>query len=240
MGTLAGHKVKEKYGNLLHVEGGITGTLKTVEDGVGQASPLKLSTTEVAFTSAPTTDNSEATALLVNSSNEIVKRELDAIAFDGQTFPETIIAAVDVDLNFVGGSTNTLTYATVDNATDGSSFHLYSKTADLSLDNSTGEITTSSESLVKVSGSFRVVASANGTNITYVLQKSTDEGVSWSNYSTVNVIKSTGHATAIQIHSFFATFLVEASAVYRIRITTSDDIVVKPGTQVEFNKRLPQ
>ena len=58
MSTLAGQKVKDKYGNLLQVEGGVTTTLKNVEDGTGDVTALKLSTTAVGvgsltFNSAP-------------------------------------------------------------------------------------------------------------------------------------------------------------------------------------------
>jgi hypothetical protein len=88
MSTLAGQKVKDKYGNLLQVEGGVTTTLKNVEDGTGDVTALKLSTTAVgvsslAFNSAPTTDDAELTALLVDGSNNVVKRELNAVAFSG-------------------------------------------------------------------------------------------------------------------------------------------------------------
>ena len=246
MSTLSGQKIKDKFGNLLHIEGGVTSTTKNVEDGTGDATALKLSTTEVeingtqSFTAAPATDNTEATALLLNASNEVVKRELDAIAFSGQAFSETVIAAVGSDQAIAGGVTATLVYTAVDNATDGSSFHLYSGTADLTLDHTAGTVTTGTRSLVKVSGSFRTLVPTNNTTIDYTLEKSTDGGSTWSTYSTVNVIKSVGDPTAIQVHSFFATFLVDAAALYRIRIRPSADITVKPGTQVEFNKRQPQ
>ncbi len=45
MATLSGTKIKDKFGNLLQVDGGITSTTKDVEDGTGDASALKLSTT---------------------------------------------------------------------------------------------------------------------------------------------------------------------------------------------------
>ena len=246
MSTLSGTKIKDKFGNLLHIEGGVTSTTKNVEDGTGDATALKLSTTEVeingtqSFTAAPATDNTEATALLLNASNEVVKRELDPIAFAGQAFSETVIAAVAADQNIAGGATFTLVYTAVDNAVDGSSFHLYSGTPELTLDHAAGIVTTGTRSLVKVSGSFRTIVPNNNTTIDYTLEKSTNGGASWSTYSTVNVIKSTGSPTAIQVHSFFATFLVDAAALYRIRIRPTADITVKPGTQVEFNKRQPQ
>ena len=84
MATLAGEKVKDKYGNLLQVNGGVDGTLSTVEDGNGNTSALKLSSTEVGlpstgtkFTGTPSNAASELTMLMVNGSNQVVTREFD-------------------------------------------------------------------------------------------------------------------------------------------------------------------
>tara|TARA_R100001510_G_C7631428_1_gene190210 strand:- start:334 stop:1398 length:1065 start_codon:yes stop_codon:yes gene_type:complete len=94
MATLSGTKVKDKFGNLLQVNGGVDGTLSTVEDGNGNTSALKLSSTEVQlpstgtkFTGTPSGSASELTMLMVNSSNQVITRELDstlstAINFD--------------------------------------------------------------------------------------------------------------------------------------------------------------
>lgn len=88
MATLSGQKIKEKFGNLLQVDGGINSTTKTVEDGLARESALKLSENTVEidgdlnFTAAPTTDNSETTALLLDNSTppKMVKRELSSLA----------------------------------------------------------------------------------------------------------------------------------------------------------------
>ena len=84
MATLSGTKVKDQFGNLLQVEGGVDGTLSTVEDGNGNTSALKLSSTEVQlpsagtkFTGTPPNAASELTMLMVNSSNQVVTREFD-------------------------------------------------------------------------------------------------------------------------------------------------------------------
>ena len=246
MSTLSGQKIKDKFGNLLHVEGGLTSTTKDVEDGTGDASALKLSTTTVEvdgilnFTSAPSTDNTEATALLINSSDNVVKRELNSVAFDGQSFPETVIGTVETDQAITGGTTETLVFAAIDNATDGKSFHLYSGTSVLTLTAANGQVLVGQDGLLKISGSFRTVVPTNNTTINYTLERSTDSGSTWSSYSEVDVIKSVGSGTAVQVHSFFGTFLVRDGYIYRIRINPSADITIKPGTQVEFNRRQPQ
>lgn len=76
MATLAGQKIKDKYGNLLHVEGGANATVKTVEDGGGTATALSVSTDKVQvdalkFTTAPASGSS-ATALALDSNNDVI------------------------------------------------------------------------------------------------------------------------------------------------------------------------
>jgi len=245
MSTLSGQKVKDKFGNLLHVEGGLTSSTKNVEDGTGDASALKLSTTEVeingtqSFTSAPATDNSEATGLLINSSNEVVKRELSPIAFNGQEYPEHIFATVGGDVAVSPAGYN-IAYAAVDNATDGASFHLYNGTDIFTFDNVAGTFRANADTIVKISGTFRTVVPTNNTTINYNLQLSTNGGSTWSTYNELDIIKSVGDPTAVQAHSFFGAFFVTSGNLYRILVTPSNDITLKRGTQIEFNRVLPQ
>ncbi len=71
MATLSGNKIKDTYTSLLKLDSnGATTTIKAVEDGAGTDTALSLSTDTVQvdklkFTSAPNTDSSELTALLV-------------------------------------------------------------------------------------------------------------------------------------------------------------------------------
>ena len=119
MATLAGQKIKDKYGNLLHVEGGVTATLKTVEDGGGNDTGLKLSTDTVeidgtlSFTNTPTVSSTELTALLLDANGDVVSRELGAGAFgDGSGGVSTLSGLTDTtitspsngDLLFYNGS----------------------------------------------------------------------------------------------------------------------------------------
>ena len=84
MATLAGTKVKDKYGNLLQVNGGVDGTLKTVEGGDGTSTALKVSSTEVQLPSAgtkltgtPPNDTSVVKMIMLNGSNQVVTRDFD-------------------------------------------------------------------------------------------------------------------------------------------------------------------
>ena len=126
MATLSGTKIKDKFGNLLHVEGGITSTTKTVEDGTGNASALKLSedTVEIDgdlnFTAAPSTASAEETALLIDDSNNVVKRELGTAAFKDE-FPR-IIARATGSQTVTTGTTQAVKFNGIDNATSTASF----------------------------------------------------------------------------------------------------------------------
>ncbi len=124
MATLSGNKVKDTYTSLLKLESnGVTSTLKTVEDGAGVDSALKLSTDEVevaalSFATAPTTDSSELTVLLLDGSNNVVKRELDASAFSSSSENAFKTIAVSGQSNIVADSaTDTLTLAAGSNIT---------------------------------------------------------------------------------------------------------------------------
>lgn len=126
MATLSGTKIKDKFGNLLHVEGGITSTTKNVEDGTGDASALKLSNDTVEidgdlnFTAAPTTDSSETTALLIDSSDNVVKRELGTAAFKDE-FPR-IIARATGSQTVAENTEQDVKFNGIDNATPTASF----------------------------------------------------------------------------------------------------------------------
>lgn len=97
MATLTGQKVKDAYQSLLKLESGtLTSTTKVVEDGAGNDSPLKLSTTAVevagtlSISTAPSTSSSELTALFLDgTTNNIVTRELDASAFTSASVSAT-------------------------------------------------------------------------------------------------------------------------------------------------------
>jgi len=126
MATLSGQKIKEKFGNLLQVEGGINSTAKTVEDGLARESALKLSENTVEidgdlnFTAAPSTDNTESTALLIDSSDNVVKRELGTAAFKDE-FPR-IIARATGGQTVASGNTEDVKFNGIDNATPTASF----------------------------------------------------------------------------------------------------------------------
>jgi hypothetical protein len=90
MATLSGQKVKDAFASLLKLSTNTaTTTLKNVESGDGVTTALQIGTTKVGvngtleFPTVPATGSTEVDALLLNASNQVVKRTLNAAAFSG-------------------------------------------------------------------------------------------------------------------------------------------------------------
>jgi hypothetical protein len=173
MSTLSGQKIKDKFGNLLHVEGGITSTTKDVEDGTGDASALKLSTTTVEvdgtlnFTSAPSTDNSEQTALFINGSDNVVKRELGTSAFKAER--PRIIARQASDNALTSGTNADLAFAAVDNSDANASF-AEDDDSNYRLEGSSTRIVVGNSGVYRIDVSLSLVNNGNVT-VTIELRK---------------------------------------------------------------------
>ena len=174
MATLSGNKVKDTYESLLKLESnGVTTTLKTVEDGAGVDSALKLATDKVevaalAFTTAPTTDGSELTALLVDGSNNVVKRELDASAFTQTTvvFANPMWVLRPIASYTLTASAATPAQAGVSNSSNGSSHEV--NDADNHFETSlttTGAVTVQQAGLVKIDVNFMLEVTSGNTDI---------------------------------------------------------------------------
>ncbi len=90
MATLSGQKVKDAFASLVKLATNTaTTTLKNVESGDGVATALQLATNKVGingtleFPTVPAAGTTETTALLLNASNQVVRRSLNAAAFSG-------------------------------------------------------------------------------------------------------------------------------------------------------------
>jgi len=177
MATLSGNKVKDTYSSLLKLEtSGASSSLKTIEDGAGVDTALKLSTTEVqvdtlSFSASPTTDNAELSALLVDGSNNVVKRELDASAFSAQATqlfanpmfvlrPSAAYILTDTPAvpaqGAVNNNSNTSSYL----FNDSSNTHLQASST------TTGAITIEREGAIKIEFNFMLEISNANTDIT--------------------------------------------------------------------------
>lgn len=90
MATLSGQKVKDAFASLLKLATNTaTTSLKNVESGDGVATALQLGTGKVGingtleFPTPPATGSTEVKALMLNASNQVVERSLNAAAFTG-------------------------------------------------------------------------------------------------------------------------------------------------------------
>ena len=88
MASLSGTKIKDSFNILLKMATStLSGTKQSVQDGDGNNSALKLSTSDVEVAGAlsivpqPATSSTELTALLIATSGTVVTRELDTSAF---------------------------------------------------------------------------------------------------------------------------------------------------------------
>ena len=178
MATLSGNKVKDTYTSILKLESnGITSSLKAVEDGGGTDSALKLSTDTVevngtlSFTSAPTTNSSELTALLVDASNNVVKRELSAVAFTGastQFFanpmfvlrPSTSYTLLDTPATPTQGAINNNSTTSSYLFNDSSNTHLQTSST------TTGAVSVVRAGAIKIEVNFILEISTQNTDVT--------------------------------------------------------------------------
>ena len=234
MSTLSGQKIKDKFGNLLHVEGGLTSSTKNVEDGTGDASALKLSTTEVeingtqSFTAAPATDNSELTALLVNGSNEVVKRELTTNAFSNDPIvPSRIIARQELDRSLTaGGPASQMGFAPIDNANPNGSYQVGSTDP---YTFTTGNITVDEAGVYRIDISFQFDAiSVSNTNVTTTLLV---------NGSAIATAVRTKSATGLSMVSFYyAKYLGAGDIITVTNLLSSGSVTLKAGSVVEVLK----
>ena len=184
MATLAGQKIKDKYGNLLHVEGGVTASLKDVEDGSGNATALSVSSSAVgvdalSFTTAPSVSTTELTALLIDDSNNVVKRELDASAFSlaTVTFANPMFILRPNGLYPVTTTLATPTQAGTNNNGNASSHEVNdSSNHFFPSSTTTGAINVQQEGLVKIDINFMLEISNNNTDIDVSVYEKPDGG----------------------------------------------------------------
>jgi hypothetical protein len=136
MATLANQKVKDAYTSLLKLESGTaTSTTKVIEDGAGNDTALKLSTTTVEvdgtllFGTSPTSGTTETSALFLDGSGNVVKRTLGSAAFtSGASLSAT--APIDITSDVVSlNAPTTLSQITSGTAATADSFFIYDASA---------------------------------------------------------------------------------------------------------------
>lgn len=242
MATLSGNKVKDTYSSLLKLESnGVTSTLKTVEDGAGTDSALKLSTDTVEvsalkFTSEPTASTTELTALFVDSNNNVVSRDLASSAFSSSSgvFEETFIGKNTSAHNLANvNDSDIVVFSTPTNTVDSTSFHFGNSPAQLELDSVSGEYIeniTSASFPVFIDMSAVTEVSSNNSSITYTLQKW--NGTAWNDVVGFTRTKAT---TGTFVDSFWGIYMLGADERFRIQVSsTTGTIALSAQSQFKF------
>lgn len=178
MATLTGSKVKDTYQSLLKLETGTaSSTYKVVEDGQGNDTGLKVSTSGVEvealkFTTDPASSSSELTALVYDGSTKEVKvRDLSSNAFTGGLTPAVVYARVTSDFTIETGY-NTPTISAHDNDSATGSYVFGG--GDLTLDETNKKITVNTDGVYRMILGAHIVTSNASRDITYkLLQGST-------------------------------------------------------------------
>lgn len=176
MATLTGNKVKDSYQSLLKLStAGATSTIKTVEDGLGVSTALKVSTDTVEVNSlkistTPTVSSSELTVLVYDDATDEVKtRELDVSAFGGSTsaFANPMFVLRPNGSYTLTGTAATPTQAAVSNGSNSSS-HLVNDSSNNHFQTSsttTGAVTVEAAGLVKIDVNFILEVTSSNTDI---------------------------------------------------------------------------
>ncbi len=178
MATLTGNKVKDTYQSLLKLETGTaSSTYKVVEDGQGNDTGLKISTTGIEvsalkFTADPSSSSSELTALVYDGSTKTVKvRDLSASAFSGGLSSAILVGRVSTDFT-IETNYSEPTLASVDNGNADNSYQ-FGPASDLELSPDAGTITVNTAGVYRVNLSAHTATTTSNTTITFKLLKDT-------------------------------------------------------------------
>jgi len=245
MATLSGQKIKEKFGNLLQVEGGITSTTKDVEDGTGDASALKISTTTVEidgtlnFTAAPSTDNAESTALLIDSSDNVVKRELGTAAFKDE-FPRILARAYfnyngeEADKGLTTSTPYKIIYAPINNNSEINSFNQDDGGILTFLNSARKIVNIGEDGVYKISISLFLTDCANTIISTNITKNPSGGG---AGVILCEGIREKSNATSKSMISFYTTALLGEDDGIEVNIEcTSGTATLKGGSTLDIEK----
>ena len=132
MATLSGQKIKDAFASLLKLNSNTaTTSLKNVESGDGVATALQLATGKVGvngtleFPTVPATGTTETSALLLNGSNQVVKRTLNAAAFSGAAVTGAAAPLVLSGSNVTIDNPSTISALTASTIATGDRFLVY-------------------------------------------------------------------------------------------------------------------
>lgn len=105
---LTGSKIKDSYGQILHVDGGVTSTAKTVYDGDGTATALKISTTDAQLNNSPILTDADASSFATAAQGALADTAVQPSAIANMLETSDIgtsVQAYDADLTNWAGKT---------------------------------------------------------------------------------------------------------------------------------------
>lgn len=218
MATLTGNKVKDTYESLLKLSSGsATSTLKTVEDGDGNSTALKVSTdavevAELLITNTPTVSSDETTVLVYDDTDNTVKsRNLGTAAFTNYVSVDGLYARTES--NQLCTSTPTrISFNTINNTLVNGSFQTGSG---FTLADSNRNIVVGSDGGVRLEVSLYVYFTNNNSNVIISLKQGST--------TVVTASRSQGTGGTYNVISFNTVVAANAADTLSVEVSSSND-----------------
>lgn len=232
MGSLSGNQIKNTYSSLLKLEtNGASSSLKTVEDGAGVDTALAISTNKVQvealkFNTTPATDNTEATAILVNATDDVVKRELGTNAFNSDAILRPTYILRQNTSQALAGSFQPMDFATVSNTSPTGSYRIGDVVTNFTL--SVNELTVLTAGVYRIDVSLQFENAANANIETQIRVNST---------AIATAKRSKGGAITDSMTSFYYTkYLSSNDIIDIVNLVSSGGAELAAGSAVEIVK----
>lgn len=218
MATLTGNKVKDTYQSLLKLSSGTTtSTLKSVEDGAGNATALKVSSSavevaELLITNTPTVSSSETTVLVYDDADNTVKtRNLGTAAFADVVAVDAIYGRTESNQLCTTTPTR-ISFNSVSNTGASNSFQVGSG---FSLADSNRNIVVASDGGVRIEVALYVYFTNNNSNVIITIKQGT------TTVATASRTQSTGGT--YNVVSFNTVVAANASDALSVEVSSSGD-----------------
>ena len=218
MATLTGNKVKDTYESLLKLSSGsATSTLKTVEDGAGNSTALKVSTdavevAELLITNTPTLSSDETTVLVYDDTDNTVKsRNLGTAAFTNSVTVDGLYARTESNQLCTTTPTR-ISFNTIDNTLVNGSFQTGSG---FTLADSNRNIVVGSDGGVRLEVALYVYFTNNNSNVIITLKQGAT--------TVVTASRQQGTGGTYNVISFNAVVAANAADTLSVEVSSSND-----------------
>jgi hypothetical protein len=218
MATLTGNKVKDTYESLLKLSSGsATSTLKTVEDGAGNSTALKVSTdavevAELLITNTPTLSSDETTVLVYDDADNTVKsRNLGTAAFTNSVTVDGLYARTESNQLCTTTPTR-ISFNTIDNTLANGSFQTGSG---FTLADSNRNIVVGSDGGVRLEVALYVYFTNNNSNVIISLKQGAT--------TVVTASRQQGTGGTYNVISFNTVVAANAADTLSVEVSSSSD-----------------